>query len=143
MISDKAAHSAKKSFFSGVALLTASAFAVKLIGLFYKIPLVNLIGIEGMAYFLAAYHVYTLLFVISTAGLPVSVSIIVSKRRALGDLSGAEAVFSCSLRVFSVLGVLCTAAMYFGADAVARSIRIPEAAMSLRAIAPALLFTAV
>ena len=64
MISENDAHSAKKSFFSGVALLTASALAVKLIGLFYKIPLVNLIGIEGMAYFLAAYHVYTLLFVI-------------------------------------------------------------------------------
>ncbi len=142
-MSEQAAHSAKKSFFSGVALLTASAFAVKLIGLFYKIPLVNLIGIEGMAYFLAAYHVYTLLFVISTAGLPIAVSIIVSKRRAVGDLSGAEAVFFCSLKVFSVLGVLCTVAMWFGASAIAEAIKIPEAAMPLRAIAPALFFVAV
>lgn len=143
MISENDAHSAKKSFFSGVALLTASALAVKLIGLFYKIPLVNLIGIEGMAYFLAAYHVYTLLFVISTAGLPVAVSIIVSKRRAVGDLSGAEAVFFCSLKVFAVLGVLCTAAMWLGAEAITGAIRIPEAAASLRAIAPALFFVAV
>ncbi len=134
--------SAKKSFLSGVALLTASAAAVKLIGVFYKIPLVQLIGIEGMAYFLAAYHIYTLLFMLSTAGLPIAVSILVSKRRASGDESGAEEVFSASLKLFSLIGILCTAVMYFSADMIAASIKIPEAAFSIKAIAPSLFFVA-
>ena len=46
-----ATENAKKSFLSGVAFLFISAISVKLIGLFYKIPLVRLVGIEGMAYF--------------------------------------------------------------------------------------------
>ncbi len=132
----------EKSFFSGVALLTASAVAVKLIGVFYKIPLVSLIGIEGMAYFLAAYHIYTLLFMISTAGLPVAVSILVSKRVAQNDAAGAERVFSVSFRLFAVIGAFCSAIMYIFADTVAASIKIPEAALSIKAIAPALLFVA-
>ena len=65
-----------QGFIGGVAILTVSSAVVKLIGLFYKIPLIQLIGIEGMAYFLAAYHIYTLLFTLSNAGLPVAVSIL-------------------------------------------------------------------
>lgn len=127
-------------FLSSVALLTASAAAVKLIGVFYKIPLVSMIGIEGMAYFLAAYHIYTLLFMISTAGLPVAVSILVSRRIAQSDEEGAEGVFSASLKLFFVIGAVCGGFMYIFADTVAASIKIPEAAISIRAIAPALLF---
>ncbi len=131
---------AQGGFLSSVACLTAAAVAVKLIGVFYKIPLVSMIGIEGMAYFLAAYHIYTLLFMISTAGLPVAVSILVSRRLAQNDGRGAESVFSAAFKLFCVIGVLGSAFMYIFADAVAASIKIPEAALSLRAIAPALLF---
>ena len=41
--------SAKGKFLGGVTVLTVSTAAVKLIGLFYKIPLIRLVGIGGMA----------------------------------------------------------------------------------------------
>ena len=44
----------KKRFLTGVLLLFSATFLAKLIGLFYKVPLIRIVGVEGMAYFLAA-----------------------------------------------------------------------------------------
>ncbi|MBR2479586.1 MAG: polysaccharide biosynthesis protein [Clostridia bacterium] len=129
----------RKKFIGGVAVLTASTAAVKIIGLFYKIPLIQLVGIDGMAYFLAAYHIYTLLFTLSNAGLPVAVSILVSKSIADNDRSTAAQIYRVSLTLFTVIGAVSTAVLWFGADAIAESIEIPQASACIRAVSPALL----
>ena len=64
----------QKSFAAGALLLMLSNLIVKVIGALLKIPLTNLIGLEGMAYYGSAYQIYALLFLISTSGLPVAVS---------------------------------------------------------------------
>ncbi len=132
----------RKRFLGGVAVLTASTAAVKIIGLFYKLPLIHLVGIDGMAFFLAAYHIYTLLFTLSTAGLPVAVSILVSKSLAENDDATAERIYRVSLALFTAVGAVSTAVLYFGADAIAAAIDIPNSAPCIRAVAPALLFVA-
>ncbi len=132
----------RKRFLGGVAVLTASTAAVKIIGLFYKLPLIHLVGIDGMAFFLAAYHIYTLLFTLSTAGLPVAVSILISKSLAEKNGAGAERIYRVSLVLFTTVGALSTAVLYFCADVIAASIEIPNAAPCLRAVSPALLFVA-
>ena len=131
-----------QGFVGGVAVLTVSAAVVKLIGLFYKIPLIHLIGIEGMAYFLAAYHIYTLLFTISTAGLPVAVSILVSKSLAIGNEYAVEKIYRSSLLLFSSIGAACCITLTVAARPIASSINIPEAYLCIRAIAPSLVFVA-
>ena len=134
---------AKKSsqgFIGGVAVLTASTAVVKLIGLFYKIPLIHIIGIEGMAYFLAAYHIYTLLFTVSTAGLPVAVSILVSKSMATGNKSAVEKIYKTALLLFSGVGAIFGFVLIIGASPIANAIDIPESASAIRAVAPSLVF---
>ena len=125
----------EESFTAGVVLLTASALIVKLIGVCYKIPLVNLLGAQGMGYFNAAYDVYALLCVISTTGLPVAVSILMSRHE-----NAHRRIFRLSLIVFSLVGTLGSAAVFFMADHIAQWIKAPLAAQSLRFIAPAVLF---
>ncbi len=132
----------RKRFLGGVAVLTASTAAVKIIGLFYKLPLIHLVGIDGMAFFLAAYHIYTLLFTLSTAGLPVAVSILVSKSLAENDDASAERIYRVSLALFTAVGAVSTAVLYFGADVIASAIEIPNCAPCIRAVSPALLFVA-
>lgn len=134
--------SAKSRFLGGVTVLTVSTAAVKLIGLFYKIPLIKLVGIGGMAYFLAAYHIYTLLFMLSTSGLPVAVSILVARSRAEGKNADAERTYRISLILFSLIGVLCSAVLYALSDIAAAAVGIPEASHCIRAVAPSLLFAA-
>ena len=54
------------SFLSGVSILTLSALLVKVIGLIYRIPMLDLLGTEGMGYFNTAYEIYAFFCVIST-----------------------------------------------------------------------------
>ena len=84
----------QKKLLGGVLLLLPATVFSKLVGLFYKIPLILIVGVEGMAYFLAAYHVYSLLFVLSATGLPTALALQVSravaaeKRRAVRRILG-------------------------------------------------------
>ena len=123
------------SFASGVAFMTVSAIIVKLIGVCYKIPLVRLLGTQGMGYFNAAYDVYALLCMISTTGLPVAVSIMMNKYKGQH-----RRIFLLSLYVFMILGTIGTAGVFLMADHISKWIGAPEAAQSLRFIAPAVLF---
>ena len=69
----------KRKFFSGVAILTLATIVVKVIGLLYKIPMMKILGEEGMGYFNSAYEIYTFFYILATAGLPVAVSILISE----------------------------------------------------------------
>ncbi len=119
----------------GVALLSLSAVLVKMIGVCFKIPLVHLLGTEGMGYFNAAYDVYALLCLTSTTGLPVAVSVMINRKSAW-----QKAIFRVSLVTFTTLGVLWSGVVFMLAEPIARVIGAPLAAGSLRTIAPALLF---
>ena len=124
-----------ESFSFGVALLTLSAIIVKLIGVCYKIPLMRLLGAEGMGYFNTAYDVYALLCIVSTTGMPVAVSVVMNQHAGQH-----KRVFRLSLFVFLALGVTGATAVFFGAERIAAAIGAPQAVQSLRFIAPAILF---
>ena len=68
--------------YKGAFLLGISTILVKLIGMIYKIPLSYTLGDEGMGYFNSAYTVYTLFFILGTAGIPKAISILVSQSDA-------------------------------------------------------------
>lgn len=125
----------ESSFAGGVVILTVSAIIVKLIGVCYKIPLVRLLGTQGMGYFNAAYDVYALLCIISTTGLPVAVSVMMNQYKGQH-----KRIFMLSLCVFLTIGALCACAVFFFADQIAVRIGAPGAAQSLRFISPAVLF---
>ena len=73
----------KQSFLHGAALLAGATAIVKVIGAFYKIPLNAIIGEQGFSYFYTAYEIYSVLLLISTAGLPVAVSRLISQAHSL------------------------------------------------------------
>ena len=50
---------------NGVAFLAIAGILVKVLGLICKIPLVNIIGEDGMGYYNAAYTIYNLFFILS------------------------------------------------------------------------------
>ena len=63
-----------QSLLSGAFILVVATVLVKVIGALFKIPLSMLIGEVGRGYFSTAYEIYTPLYSISMAGLPVAVS---------------------------------------------------------------------
>ena len=65
----------KQNFLQGTALLAMATAIVKVIGALYKIPLNAIIGEQGFGYFNTAYDIYNVLLMISTAGLPLTITI--------------------------------------------------------------------
>ncbi len=125
-------------FLSGVALLSVSTLSVKIIGLAFKIPMLALLGAEGMGYFNSAYEIYALLCVIGTAGLPVALSMLVSNARARGEQT--ERIYKTAYRLFFVFGLAGSLAMLLFARSISHVLGNPDARLSIAAIAPALFF---
>lgn len=106
---------AKDSFLKGAFILGMAGILVKVMGAFFRIPLGNLIGAEGMAYYQAAYPVYTLFLTLATAGFPTALAKLVSEKNAIGDHKGAHKIFKVSYTVLFMTGILAFLVFFFGA----------------------------
>ena len=131
------AEAKKQSFFGGAAVLAVGVIVVKIIGAIYKIPLNNILGPEGAADFYNAYNIYAALLTISTTGLPVALSKMVSEANTFGRENQARRIFRVSAATFLTLGVLSFCIMWFGNEWCARLLTNPRAAFGIRMLAPA------
>lgn len=130
---------AKKSFIQGAAILGIAGILVKVLGACFRIPLGNLIGDVGMAYYQAVYPVYNIFLAVSTAGIPVAISKMVSERNALGRYHEGYRVFRISFLLMFLIGALSSSVCFFGAEPYFTACGIPEAKYAMMALAPALL----
>lgn len=133
----------QKSFVKGAAILGLAGLIVKLIGAVFRIPLMNIIGEEGMADYQVAYPIYATLVVISTAGLPAAISKMVSERVTLGDYRGAHKVFQTAFKLLLIIGIVTTAAMFAFSGVLADAVGIPSGKLSLMMLAPSLFFVSI
>lgn len=129
----------QNTFFGGAAILAVGIMVVKVIGMVYKIPLLNIIGQQGTADFGNAYNIYAVLLTISTAGLPVAVSKLVSEAKATGRGNQVRRTFRLALALFLTLGALSFLLMFFRADLLAGLMHDEKAAPGVRALAPAVI----
>ena len=103
--------SKKQTFLHGAALLAIATAVVKVIGFFYKIPLSAAIGNAGYGYFTTAYNIYSVLLMISTAGLPVAMSRMISQASSLGNYNQVRKIYRVSRAIFLGLGIFSSAVM--------------------------------
>ena len=127
----------RSTFFGGATILAAGIATVKIIGMLYKIPLVSVIGDAGYADFSNAYNIYSVLLTISTAGLPVALSKMVSEANTMGRRDQVHKVFRVALGAFLALGLISFFIMYFGAARLAGLMGDSMAADSIRVLSPA------
>ncbi|MBQ7060821.1 MAG: polysaccharide biosynthesis protein [Clostridia bacterium] len=130
----------KTSFVQGAAILGMAGLLVKIIGAVFRIPLANIVGESGMAYYEVAYPFYAGLLVISSAGLPTAISKLVSERIALNDVAGAKRVYHAAMRMLFIIGIVTTALLFIASGAIAKLSDAAPARFSLMALSPALFF---
>ncbi|MCA0755550.1 polysaccharide biosynthesis protein [Paenibacillus sp. N4] len=129
----------KDSLIKGTLILAAAALTARFLGLFQRIPLDYMLGPDGQAAFNAANQLYLLLLTVATGGIPVTISKMISQRYALGRPDEAKRIYKAALLFGAVTGVILATAMFVTAPAYAKISKVPYAALSLQAIAPALL----
>lgn len=129
-----------KLFFSGVVVLTVANLLVKAIGLLFKIPMNKVVGDTGMGYYTSAYTIYTFFYMISTSGLPIAVSILISESRTKGQLRQIKKIFRTTVALFFAIGLVGMLAMIFGAGSFASMLKASPTSACIMAIAPTLFF---
>ncbi len=120
----------------GALLLFVSTFVVQIIGLLYKIPLTNIYGTAGRAYFSTAYAFYVPLYAISMGGLPVAVSRLVSENMALKRYRDVRQLRRVATRIFIMTGTVGTLLMVLFAYPYTSFVGSPNSLASIFCIAP-------
>ena len=126
----------KQNFLQGAALLAIATAIVKVIGALYKLPLNMAIGAEGYSYFTTAYDIYAVMLMISTAGLPVAVSRMISQASTLEHYIRMRKIFRTALVMFAFMGALTSVLMIFGAKPLANVMNQPDAWISIACLGP-------
>ena len=127
----------KQTFLHGTALLALATAMVKVIGALYKIPLNHIIGVQGFGYFNTAYQIYNVLLMISTAGLPVAMSRMISQASSLGDYGRVRKIYTVSKTIFLGLGILSAGLMFGFSGGLAKALGQPNAQPAIAILAPA------
>ncbi len=118
------------------AILAAAGIIVRLIGMFYRIPLTNIIGDKGNGYYTSAYSIYSIMLIVSSYSLPVAVSKMVAARLEMKQYKNSIRILKASLFYATVVGSLAAAALWFGADFFANAIKMPFSSYAIRTLAP-------
>lgn len=134
----------KQSFEYGAVILLCSTLLVKLIGAIFKIPLSDLIGDLGFGYFSSAYDLFTPIYTLAMAGLPIAVSRVVAEHAVEGRYKDVRQSLSITRKLFWITGitgfVLMLILIY---PFVKLTDKTSDTIYSLFAITPSLLFCCV
>lgn len=135
-------NSSNNKFLKGTLILTISSIVVKVIGSLNWIILSRVLGGEGIGLYQMGFPIYLMAITVSSAGIPVAISIITAEKLAHKDYRGAKRVFNVSLRLLLISGLVFSSALFFGAGWLIdhHFIRDARAYYSIIALAPAVFF---
>lgn len=131
--------SKKQNYLHGAAILTVGVVVTKILGAIYKIPLGNILGDEGYAHFMVAYNIYNVFLTLSTAGLPVALSRMISEADTLEQTMQMRRTFRVAFLTFAGLGLISSLIMFLFPTELAAMMNDVEAAQSIWALSPAML----
>ena len=126
------------SMLGGAFVLMVAIVLVKIIGALFKMPMTSLIGITGRGYFNSAYEIYTPIFAIAMAGLPVAVSKMVAESVACGQYRQARSVFEVSKKIFIIVGIAGTVLLLAFAYPYAKFVANIKSLKAILCVAPSI-----
>lgn len=131
--------SKKESFIKGTLILAGAALIARVLGLFQRVPLEHILGDIGNASYSQANAAYFMLLTLATAGIPSTLSKMVSERHALNRPEEARRVYQAALLFAGAAGVVMFVLLFALAPYYAKASGVPESVVAIRALAPALL----
>lgn len=99
----------KSGFIDGAIIAVLAIFITKFLGIIYVIPFNNMVGSSGGALYGYAYNIYNLFLIISSAGIPLAISKLVSEYNEKGMIKEKEYLFNSTkiiILIFSIISFL-------------------------------------
>lgn len=125
-----------RNFIAQGSILAITGIVCRIIGMLYRIPLVDIIGTIGNGYYTSAYSIYNILLIISSYSLPTAVSKVVSTRLAKERYDDVRTALRVAFVYATIMGGLACAVMYFGSDMIAGLLEKPFCRYAMRTLAP-------
>lgn len=133
----------KKSIMQGTMTLAVVGLICKIIGVFFRIPLSKLLGDGGLGIYEMVYPTYSLLLTVSSAGIPVAVSRMVSHSVNRNDPRNAKRIFWVALSALLVLGFIAMVVMTVFRGVFASWVKDSQTVVGFAMIAPSVLIVCV
>ncbi|MGL6199474.1 MAG: putative polysaccharide biosynthesis protein [Lachnospiraceae bacterium] len=139
----------KKSKSSNSFLVQGSVLAVagiisRVIGVAYRIPLLNIMTLKGQGFYDVAFQIYQIALLLTSYSLPLAVSKMVSARMAKGQKKNAYRAFKTALLFAFLIGLITALIVFFGAEFIAAKIMSMSLSIyALQILAPCLVVVAV
>ena len=126
-------------------ILAVASILVRMIGLLYRIPMANIIGSEGNGIYSSAFEIYNILLIISSYGMPMAVSKMVSAKCVEKKYKEAYHIFRCSMIFSLCTGGAAALFVFFGADWLEKNFfkSFYGIAIPLRILAPTIFVVAI
>lgn len=102
----------KQSLVKGSIILGVAGILTRFLGLFFRWPLIMLIGDEGIGYYQMSYPLY-MFFIAMASGVPVAISKMISEKNATNDMYGSFEVMKESAILMTIIGTGTTLALFF------------------------------
>lgn len=118
-------------------ILAGAQIVVRIISLLYRIPLIRIVGQEGMGYYANAYEVYQFLLLVSSNGIPVAFSLMSATYLANGEYKNLQRLMKGTMVFAGIIGLVFSLLTFFGAGWIAEAMfNMKEVAPALRVLAP-------
>lgn len=131
------------SIVGGITILSIVGIICKFIGVLYRIPLALVVGKGGLGAYQLVFPTYSMLLTISSAGLPVAISRMISYSLANNDPRNAKKTFKIALYILTILGFITMLLMIIGSDWLSARVGDDSTKFGFIAIAPSLLIVCV
>lgn len=129
-----------QSFAVGAFIMAIGMLIVKIAGAAFKIPLTYILKGTGLGYFNSAYNIYNPIYALSTAGLPIAISRVVSSNMAKKRYKDVRMIHKLSIPIFVFTGVTGCLIMILWSFIYTNYIHAPETIYSMFALAPTVIF---
>ena len=96
----------KSSVGKGALILIISGLICKFFGALFRLPLTNILGIEGIDIFQMIMSVYALLSAIVTSGVSSALSKLISTARASGEMEKARKLYALAMKFALILALV-------------------------------------
>lgn len=139
----KAKNTKSSKVFSGAFILLVAGIICKLLGAFYRVPLSNILGSEGIGIYQLVFPVYSLVLILSSGGIPIALAKIVAECRARGETERAKRFLLIAFLLLFVLSGVFAIIFVFCNENIASLQGNSLAATGYVAISVALVFSSV
>ena len=112
----------RSTFKQGAIIATFAIIFTKLLGIIYVIPFYKIIGNKGGALYGYAYNIYSVFLSLSTVGIPLAISKLVSEYNALGYYHTRENVFKQGRKVILFFASVIFLLLFIFSSSIARLI---------------------